>query len=40
MSAKLQNEWPGYLNEQILKVINDDLGFKAMTPVQVRKNPF
>jgi hypothetical protein len=38
MTTKLQNEWPGYLDERILKVINEEFGFKTMTPVQVSQN--
>ena len=33
--SKPNNKWPDFLNKLILDVLNEDLNFDAMTPVQV-----
>jgi hypothetical protein len=35
--SKPTNEWPAYLNKDVLSVIHNDLKFNSMTPVQVSR---
>ena len=37
---KPANEWPDYLDETVLNVIQQDFKFAAMTPVQVKTKTF